>query len=125
MALNQADRAFLEEDFAQFLEQIPSLVLLSRTEDYKMSIQSNGADDFVLGFTNGMLWVGFINYFVGRHMRELAEDETKEFFENPIGMTTISKKFLQNYIEDMQHIFKNIKHKHSVIIKLRILYLNI
>jgi hypothetical protein len=81
MALNHADRAFLEEDFAQFLEQIPSLVLLSRTENYKMSIQSNGADDFVLGFTNGMLWVGFINYFAGRHMRELAEDETREFFE--------------------------------------------
>ena len=81
MTLNQADRAFLEKDFAQFLEQIPSLVLLSQTEDYKMSIQSNGADDFVLGFTNGMLWVGFINYFVGRHMRELAEDETREFFE--------------------------------------------
>ncbi len=81
MTLNQADREFLEKDFAQFLEQIPSLVLLSRTENYKMSIQSNGADDFVLGFTNGMLWVGFINYFAGRYMRELAEDETREFFE--------------------------------------------
>ena len=81
MTLNQEDRAFLDKDFFQFLDQIPSIVLLSRTEDYKMSIQFNGADDFVLGFTNGMLWVGFINYFVSRHKRELAEDEAKEFFD--------------------------------------------
>ena len=81
MTLNHADRAYLEKDFAQFLEQIPSIVQLSRTEDYKKSIQVIGADDFVLGFANGMLWGGFVNYFVGRHMRELDDYETKEFFE--------------------------------------------
>ncbi|GEM_PF-1704153 len=81
MTLNHADRAYLEKDFTQFLEQIPSIVQLSRTEDYKKSIQFIEADDFVLGFANGMLWGGFVHYFIGKYMRELDDDETKEFFE--------------------------------------------
>jgi len=78
VALDNDDRAYLEKTIDRTIIQVPSIVRMSRFENYQKHAQYKDADDFVLGFATGAIYGGFSEYFVARHQRMTNDDEVTE-----------------------------------------------
>ena len=78
MALDNEDRAFLENTFDSIINQVPIIMTMARTEEYKKFFQYRDEGDVVLALAMGMIYGGFVQYFITRHERNINPDETGE-----------------------------------------------
>jgi len=78
VALDNEDRAFLEKTIDSVINQVPTIMTMARTEDYKKFIQYKDEWDVVLALATGIIYGRFAEYFVTRHQREPNTEETSE-----------------------------------------------
>ena len=78
MALDNEDRAFLEKTIDSIINQVPIIMTMARTEAYKKFFQYKDEGDVVLALAMGMIYGGFVQYFITRHERNINPDETGE-----------------------------------------------
>ncbi len=78
MALDNEDRAFLEKTIDSIINQVPTIMTMARTEEYKKFIQYKDEGDVVLALSMGMIYGAFVQYFLTRQQREPNPDEIVE-----------------------------------------------
>jgi len=78
VALDNEDRAFLEKTIDSIINQVPIIMTMARTEEYKKFFQYRDEGDVVLALAMGMIYGGFVQYFITRHERNINPDETGE-----------------------------------------------
>ncbi len=78
MALDNEDRAYLEKAVDSIIRQVPTIMKMARTEEYKKFIQYKDEWDVVLALSMGMIYGLFTQYFITRHERTTNPDETSE-----------------------------------------------
>jgi len=78
MPLDNEDRAYLEKTIDRTVKQVPDIVQMSRDEGYQKHAQIKEVDDFVLGIATGVIYGGFVEYFVARQQRQVNDDEIAE-----------------------------------------------
>ena len=78
MALDNEDRAYLEKIIDSIIRQVPIIMTMARTEEYKKFFQYKDEGDVVLALAMGMIYGGFVQYFITRHERNINPDETGE-----------------------------------------------
>jgi len=78
VALDNEDRAFLEKTIDSTIRQVPGLMKLVRVEEYQRLLQYKDGGDVVLGFAIGMIYGGFVQYFITRQQRQPNPDEVSE-----------------------------------------------
>ena len=75
MVLDNEDRAFLEKTIDSIINQVPIIMKMVRTEEYKKFIQYKDEGDVVLALATGIIYGVFIQYFLTRQQREPNSDE--------------------------------------------------
>ena len=78
MALDNEDRAFLEKTIDSIINQVTIIMTMAREEEYKKFFQYKDEGDVVLALAMGMIYGGFVQYFITRHERNINPDETGE-----------------------------------------------
>jgi len=78
VALDNEDRAFLEKTIDSIINQVLIIMTMARTEEYKKFFQYKDEGDVVLALAMGMIYGGFVQYFITRHERNINPDETGE-----------------------------------------------
>jgi len=78
VALDNEDRAFLEKTIDSIINQVPAIMTMTRTEEYKKFIQYKHEWDVVLALAMGMIYGVLTQYFITRHERTTNPDETSE-----------------------------------------------
>jgi len=78
VALDNEDRAFLEKTIDSIINQVPTIMTMARTEEYKKFFQYKDERGVVLALAMGMIYGGFVQYFITRHERNINPDETGE-----------------------------------------------
>jgi len=78
VALDNEDRAFLEKTIDSIINQVPTIMTMVRTEEYKKFIQYKDEWDVVLALAMGMIYGVLTQYFITRHERNTNPDETSE-----------------------------------------------
>jgi len=78
VTLDNEDRAFLEKTIDTIINQVPTIMTMARTEEYKKIFQYKDEGDVVLALAMGMIYGALAQYFVTRHERSTNPDETNE-----------------------------------------------
>ena len=78
MALDNEDRASLEKVIDGIINQVPAIMKMVRTEEYKKFVQYKDEGDVVLALATGMIYGAFTQYFISRQLREPNPDEISE-----------------------------------------------
>ena len=81
MPLDSEDRAYLEKTIDSTIRQVPTMMKLVRMEEYQKLVNVKEPADLALGFATGIIFGGFVEYFVTRHQRESNPDEISEVNE--------------------------------------------
>ena len=75
MGMTPVDRGYLEQTIDNQIRQIPDLVLLTRTEQFKKHYQFTNSEDMVFGMVLGAIYNNFSSYYVNVY-RTMAPPET-------------------------------------------------
>ena len=78
MALDNEDRAYLEKIIDGIINEVPAIMKMVRTEEYKKFVQYKDEGDVVLALATGIIHGRFAEYFVTRQQRAPNPDEVSE-----------------------------------------------
>lgn len=62
MSLDTLERGFVEQTIDQKIAQIPWMLKLVRTSEYKKSFQINNEEDYIYGMIHGQIMEKFLTY---------------------------------------------------------------